>query len=468
VIGALVAGGFFELLWASTIIFMGVLALIRLEWRHRGSLILVLVLGYIVKGRDFAYLPTKILPLSISSSEIALSISLLVALWVAFHHRDSLSRIWIPGIPVLAILGVVWTIAFFRGLTASLEWSLRNSILFFYCLFYLLVPHLLNSQYAFERALKWVLVAGGVSALLLLLPESIISIVPLLAPGGNAHLFLGTSFILTISLIAARVRYWRLLVLLAGFLLFEILLVQVRGMWVGLTITLGFSLALIFQSNFLRKNIMAILRTGFIASMLILISLGLFNPQLMTEVVNEAASTVYFRTMEGSSAAQAIQRLDLWRDVFDEVFKHSLLGIGLGTPFYYSSVDEALVFGEASGLGHLGYNAPHNSYVFLVLRMGVLGFGAYLLFFGYLIWQSSKAIRRMNNQRLRLYALISLLSMVYLLATALTLPIFEGPYIGSVLWIFAGATIAAINIDRGNVRSPQVKWNSQYSRVTGR
>ena len=98
--------------------------------------------------------------------------------------------------------------------------------------------------------------------------------------------------------------------------------------------------------------------------------------------------------VSGSSGNQdptALFRLLRWQYVADEWKAHPLFGVGFGAPIVASDL---VIPGETEGLFNVGM--PHNTYLFLLARTGLLGFG--LIACGLLITALRVAWRARRNR----------------------------------------------------------------------
>lgn len=423
-----------------------VAALWLVEASRPGVLMLSMVAAYTVKARDAAAFPQDLSGVPVSTTELVLGVSLLV--WLVRRSRQGKPGVLPPGpgMGTLVLYELVWPMVFALGVGGDLLFSLRYSILFAYALFYPLAVDALQTRSAARWSLR-VLVAGGAVLAIGSAVQAVGVPVPVVGPGGNSHFFLGTSLIAMTVLAVGRGRGWLVPLGLVGLLCFEVLISEVRGMWLALAGTAALAGVLVVGHAGLSRQLRHVNRLAFggvIGAIVVVVALG---PSKLADLADKGTTIVAFEGRGDYKSAESAQRLAIWGDIVRKVSEEPLFGIGLGTPFDYPSIDDpAEVFGYGLGLGNPGFNPPHNSYMLLLLRTGIVGLGLFLAFF--LRWLTSSVPRlyRAGDPEMRAYALISLLCTVYLLLVALTEPVFEGPYIGQFVWIFAGATVALLRL----------------------
>jgi len=129
-------------------------------------------------------------------------------------------------------------------------------------------------------------------------------------------------------------------------------------------------------------------------------------------------------------------RIEYWNRSLETWFEtNPLMGIGLGAPA------DVFVRGEQR-------TAPHNSYITVGLRTGLVGFGLLVLimltYYAYAV--SIIRILQKMGSRLAPYAIAFLLCQVATAIVAFFNIVLEGPYMGSFFWLFIGLTIGAIRL----------------------
>jgi len=420
---------------------LGGLSLFVVGYRFPWILMLTLAIGIFLAGRDFVKVFQRSGIGLFSPAELVIVFSALVFVVKALQHPPlRLPRV--PGrLPLLA-LGFTWVFAFLQGFSYSIVWSLRFSIVVVYAAFLFFVPAVVTSRKRLNVAIKATMIAAAISV-----------IQPFLWRGfDGVYWQYGILFFFLLIPVIRWQRYWPVRGLLVIATSWAILTSEGRSIWVAMAGAFLFFFVLATQRNWIRKRLRSSLIALAVAGVLMVSGIAIAYDSLGTsiatelETLNPANYLDLSPSTESASVNNARVRLKMWYDVLQESINHPLLGVGLGTPFYYEGVNEAAVFNESAGWAHPGYNAPHNSYVHILLRMGFPGLIAYLLFWGQFLWWAVRSIRKMDDAWLRNCALALALSVFYVLTVGLTAPALENPYTGCVLWLLAGTLVVTVRL----------------------
>ena len=430
-----------QLILLALVAVLGGLSLFTVEYRFPGILILILATGIFLAGRDFVKVFERAGIGQISPAELVIVLSGLVIVVKAQQHTPlRLPRI--PGRLPLVALGFTWVIAFLQGFSYSIVESLRFSIVVVYAMFLLLVPAVVTSRDRLNVAIRVTMIAAAISV-----------IQPFLGYGfDGVHWQWGILLFFLLIPVIRWQRYWPARGLLVIATSLAILTSQVRSVWVALAGAFLFFFVLAAQRIWIRKRLRSILIVVGGAGVLMAFGIAIAYESLGAGIVKEVETfnPAYYLdfSLEAStgSVANARTRLGMWSIVLQESIGHPLVGVGLGTPFYYEGMDEARMFGEAYGWARPGYNAPHSSYMHILLRMGFPALIAYLLFWAQFLLGAVRSIRKMDDVWLRNCALALALSVSYVLAVGLTAPVLENPYTGCVLWLLAGTLVATVSL----------------------
>ncbi|MCP4482304.1 MAG: hypothetical protein GY817_05935 [bacterium] len=161
-----------------------------------------------------------------------------------------------------------------------------------------------------------------------------------------------------------------------------------------------------------------------------------------------AKNEKYFKRYHNFRVANIYWRLYTWEFYLKEVMKSPILGYGFGRKYYpefleYNNIlknrgvlpDDVIWGGDWS---KDGWQDPHNSFIYILFMTGFVGFGVYCWFL-YLIFKD--AILMLNKPisfELKIYILIIILSLVYILVNAFFMPGLICPYFSSIFWIMIG------------------------------
>jgi O-antigen ligase len=149
--------------------------------------------------------------------------------------------------------------------------------------------------------------------------------------------------------------------------------------------------------------------------------------------------------VSGSSGKQdptALFRLLRWQYVTEEWKGHPLFGVGFGAPIVASDL---VIPGETEGLFNVGM--PHNTYLFLLARTGLLGFG--LIACGLLITILRVAWRARYQRLADELAVANVL--VAMAGFAAFVLFFERPLYNAPYWIMMAVGARLLSDDRASV-----------------
>ena len=128
-------------------------------------------------------------------------------------------------------------------------------------------------------------------------------------------------------------------------------------------------------------------------------------------------------------------RLLIWRDMIVEFSRHRpILGFSFGKPFRSESL-EILNLGTRDWLRD-GWIEPHNSYLNMFYRMGILG----VVLIGFLIWQFCSMVKSFVTFK-SLSGILLCSILINWLVAANFLPILELPYNAIPFWALWGVTL---------------------------
>ena len=132
-------------------------------------------------------------------------------------------------------------------------------------------------------------------------------------------------------------------------------------------------------------------------------------------------------------------RLAIWHYMLKQTVHHPVLGVGFGRPtafFWHGNVYDARAGNAADQQDVTG---PHNSFVNLLFRMGLLGFLALLALVAFGAFRVLRALRSKQLVPLdRALLIATAASFIAVVVTASFSVALEGPYMGIFFWIFLG------------------------------
>jgi O-antigen ligase len=90
----------------------------------------------------------------------------------------------------------------------------------------------------------------------------------------------------------------------------------------------------------------------------------------------------------GSTDPNAAYRIERWKDALNTWLAHPLFGVGFGRNILHE------IYVGAWGAGKLNLGMPHNTYLYLLARAGLLGFGLVAIAMIWGLWKLGVAVRR--------------------------------------------------------------------------
>ncbi len=132
----------------------------------------------------------------------------------------------------------------------------------------------------------------------------------------------------------------------------------------------------------------------------------------------------------------AVFRVVIWKDIQEEFFEHKpLFGFSFGKPLRSKRL-EALIW-ASSEWSRDGWIAPHNSFIHIVYRLGIVG----LIFIGYVSYLFLKMTMFFFKRSDWKGCLLSSIIFNWFIAANFLL-ILEMPYTAIMIWLIYGGTVA--------------------------
>lgn len=127
----------------------------------------------------------------------------------------------------------------------------------------------------------------------------------------------------------------------------------------------------------------------------------------------------------------------MWKDAIEEIFeKKAWLGFNFGKPFHSKNVE---ILGWSKG-DEIGWLHPHNSYINILYRAGLVG-----LIFVFLIWLVSIKLIVMFTKMHDVVGIFLSSALLYWLLLANFIVFLESPYFAILFWSFLGMVLAYMN-----------------------
>jgi len=209
-----------------------------------------------------------------------------------------------------------------------------------------------------------------------------------------------------------------------------IILALFRATWLGLIIAFIFIGFMVTKKTKIKLTLF--LAYVIIISLFILSVIKIFiNIPIVNSLIRNAESIYYFKE---SNTAQ--WRLKAWNYGIETIHKHPIWGTGFKEFFYlYNPSSETW---EISN--------PHNSYLWLTIKMGVIGLAAFLWIILLFFREGIKLFKRTNDRLAKAYILGILSAYLCFLVFTFFGCIFSTIYLRIFVWIIPGLGMALIKL----------------------
>ncbi len=163
--------------------------------------------------------------------------------------------------------------------------------------------------------------------------------------------------------------------------------------------------------------------------------LVVYKPQpIVPKAYAPVHASSYGPVSEDTKINNTIFRIFIWQDMIEEMIQNKAwFGMGLSHPLRSRQLE---TLGWAKGeWGRDGWISAHNSYLYVIYRIGVFGIMAlgWLLF---KLWMAYNRFKQLND----IVGLLLCSCLVYWLTTAFTMLQFELPYYAIPFWATIGLT----------------------------
>jgi O-antigen ligase len=396
-----------------------------------------LVAGMASFGRQFAYLGLENridLPIYVTEIVLAITIYLgFIGICASSNIRErlktpingALAAYWLWGTILL-----VWTI-----LTYKFD-AIRDFVVVYYSLFiFITLIALLNLDDI--RHFLFVMVAANLINVFMVFQHFFkgdfrAQGIYLRLGGTSLGLYsiIGFLIVLTLNLVNTKrkQRSWWMIILLPFFLV-GILAPQSRSL------ILDFSGALLVLFLILPKwDKSKLVKIICIILFLTVILIGILPNGIVVAIDQLPKYFQFFNPQEGSNAARLIN----YNKALDAIVASPFTGVGFGTPhfFYY--------WGEEP------VRSPHNSYLGIAFRSGIVGLIFFLIFLIKFYVYAIKNIGQIKDLQLRGYAAAILAAQIAVSIQALFNVSLEGPHEGVIFWILIGVELRILQLAKSS------------------
>jgi len=424
---------------------------------------LFLISCIILFSRDFVHINLKIFGFPVYIVEIFIIIICILALLNFGIYKDKKIftdyKLKIEHILLISIL----LVSFVTGLIKyGNTYVFRHSAILYYSIFSFLAPAIFINIKQFE-------IFNIVSIFIIFFNSIIYITVRDSIFGGFAYYYQGLFlFIIINSLILFKNKLINsILILISTIIIYEIIDMKVRAAWVAFLVTILFNLTLliIFRKKLaIQKSLYW--KTSIIVILMILLFVGLsffnlkaFNnatalPETKTVQIKTDLKTkitgyidefksIYNQSDEASSSANnAKWRIILWKDIIKKSMEKPILGYGFGMLYNNETLkDMGWAYGD-----DVGFLDPHNSYLSILYRTGIVGLLIFLLFIISFFVKMIKFLRSCQDSAISTYMISILSAVIFILVISFFMVVLEGPFLGIFLWVFIGLALSLTNI----------------------
>ena len=408
-------------------------------------LMLFLIIGTISFGREFSYLGIRIGETNVYVTELVL-----IATWVLVFLRKAIIKEMLFKNSPLNLLFLFYyaigLLCLFRGIFDFGLEAVRHSVIVYYSLFYFLILELVTDTHQLERFLKYSLLASTVALLVIFYNfasglgfQTSTEVIRYGANIGALSLAFCFFFWLSLSIFKVKSKAKSFLNIFVPLQIFAaVFLIQHRSLLLAMMGGLVFVFALINKARRFKYIVFAL------CGLLLILSIdyfaGVLSANILVKGTLERASTILTPKEEPNS----LHRMAMWSEVLDRTTEKPLWGEGFGPPF-------SMFFGSRFYDYSENRLLPHNSFVWILNRMGMIGFGIFffLILTFYLI--AIRAYKSMNPGKFKAYLLALMSCHVCISIYAFFNVVLEGPYMGIFFWIIMGLTVALININKSEL-----------------
>ena len=157
---------------------------------------------------------------------------------------------------------------------------------------------------------------------------------------------------------------------------------------------------------------------------------------------SEFKSMYNFNEVMSLSGNNVKWRIILWKDIIKKSMQKPILGYGFGM-LYNNETLKNMGWGYGDDVGFLD---PHNSYLSILYRTGIVGLLIFLLFIISFFIKMIKFLRGCQDLAISVYMISVLSAIIFILVISFFMVVLEGPFLGIFLWVFIGLALSLANI----------------------
>ena len=410
-------------------------------------LFFTLVVGLFLFGKAFSYINFKFIGLPVYITELFLIFTIIFIFVNSIFLRDGKLFINYNQRVEFLLFYIIFIISLVRGLISyrDIVFTLRQSAIIYYSIFYFLVPIILDNFKKIKIYFSFLVICTSILVLVILFGVNIGEL------GGFYYYYyvsMSLIFLIFYPLLIKKpvLKFFSYSLILVHLAI--ILLSKVRAAWIGILMGILFIIYMFFRIPVMRKDLKKILLLGMLGFLVLAIILPvflIFYPSSIEDIKNEFMSIYNFRDMTTVSAANARWRLMAWSDYVNKSLEKPLFGHGFGKVFMPETLVKEIDWSPPKGEDWVD---PHNSYLSILFRTGVIGLIIFFIIIFRFFKLSIKFIKECDNERIRIYVASLLTIIIVILGISFFDVVLERPFFGIFLWINMGLVISLIKIKK--------------------
>jgi O-antigen ligase len=374
--------------------------------------------------KDFSYLRWPGAPLFVTDFVL---IVLLLSIYIAPLRRRS--HLPLPLNIFLAFFIGAGVLAAARGFFGRCDriLVLRDSALVAYALFLLVGYHLFESWLAIKRVAVWFVLGAAVSVLnglawFVAVPEQRRFVLP--------GIYVSVSLVGILVMMVNRLIKPQVGWTLVGVFCFGLLLANERSLFVSLVVVL---LVGLFVPGMLWRKLRSARLLITLVTAVVLVCSFVFvflhleaGRDFTTRVADNMASGILHTSDDGFWQF----RMAAWKEAWSRFQEYPPAGEGFGIPFNFEIWDND--------------PRPHNTFLTVLYKMGLLGLLPLLSLLAYFFWLSLGAVHRNSENRRVFFLQILILAQVSFCVFGGANLMLESPYLASLFWAGMGLGLRMI------------------------
>jgi O-antigen ligase len=376
--------------------------------------------------RDFAYLRLPGVPFFVTEAAlVAILLSIYVLPGPHYSHNPLAINLFFG---FLITAGVVSTLRGFSGHRESIL-VLRDSAMTAYALFLAAGYHLFRSWLSIKRWALWFLLGTALSVLnglswFLRAPEQWRFIFP--------GIYVLASLIIVLVMFSNHIILPIVGWIFVGVFSLGLLLANARSLFVSLAVVF---VMVLLVPKFLRgkSRLVSSVVTLIVAAVLSCsLAFGLFRERVGRDFTIRVANDLASGVLHSGEDPYWQFRLLAWKEAWKRFEEYPPAGEGFGIPFAFEIWDNDA--------------RPHNTFLTVLYKMGLLGGIPLFAFLGYFFWRVYAALRRHHRKGRVLFLQVGCAVQVCFCLYGMANLALESPHLASIFWAAMGVDLRMIRM----------------------